>query len=174
MNCSYIDHYHAKKTIQVTNETLHDLLIDLKKKYDQACQSRRTYQEKILTTSETKELIEKTLKQKINQLKGKSNELCRICSAFNLAQELKCLIKQLKVEGELFESLETKARSEQLVRSLTKFTRLFAENQEKHRRKRPAMHTILYARAIVSFTRKKQWLFSNDFIFQANQTKKII
>ena len=141
-HCSYIDHYHAKKTIQITYETLHDLLIDLKNKYDQACENRRNYQEKIFTTSETKELLEKTLKQKINQLKTKSNDLCRICSSFNLAHELKCLIKQLKIEEDLFENLETKTLSEQLIRSLTKFTRLFEEHQEKNRRKRPAMQII--------------------------------
>ena len=36
-HCSYLNHYHAKKTIHVTYETLYDLLADLKDKHEQAC-----------------------------------------------------------------------------------------------------------------------------------------
>jgi hypothetical protein len=65
-HCSYLNHYHAKKTIHITYERLYDLLIDLKDKYDQAYENRNNYQEKIFTISETKQLLERALKQKKN------------------------------------------------------------------------------------------------------------
>jgi hypothetical protein len=141
-HCSYLNHYHAKKTIHITYERLYDLLIDLKDKYDQAYENRNNYQEKIFTISETKQLLERALKQKINELKTKTMDLYRICSSINLTQELKYLIEQLKIEMDLFENVEMKLQSEQLIKSLTKFIRLIEENQEKNRRKRPAMQII--------------------------------
>jgi GTPase SAR1 family protein len=141
-HCSYINHYHAKKTIQTTYETLHDILIDLKDKYDQAYENRNNYQEKILTISEIKLLLERTLKLKMNEFKIKTKELLEICSSFNIAQELKYLIEQFKIESNLLENLETKLQNEQLIKTLTKLSHLIEENQEENRRKRPPMQII--------------------------------
>jgi len=141
-HCSYINHYHAKKTIQITHANLYDVLIDLKTKYDQAYVNRNSYQEKILTISETKEMLEKTLKQQVEEIKTKSLKLCQICSEFNLAQEFKYLIKQLKSESNLIRNLDIKLQTEYLIKHFIKFTHLVEENQEKNRQKRPSMQII--------------------------------
>jgi hypothetical protein len=117
---------------------LYDLLTDLKDKYDQAYENRNNYQEKIFTISEAKKLIERVLRQKLNELKTKTMDLYRICSSINLPQELKQLIEKLKIETDSFENLEMKLQSEQIIKSLTKFMRSIEEN----RRKRPAMQII--------------------------------
>lgn len=141
-HCSYANHYHAKKTIQITYETLEDIINELKKKYDEANEKRNSYQKQMLTIAETKEFLDKTLKQNLNELKNKSKELVEICSAFNLAEELNYLIKQFKIESDLLENLETKLQNEQLIQNLTKFAQSIEETQEKTRRRRSSMQII--------------------------------
>ncbi|CAF0957827.1 unnamed protein product [Adineta steineri] len=130
-HCSYINHYHAKKTIQITEENLYDILDDLKKRYDQACVNSTNYQERILTIKETKEILEKTLKRKIHDIKKKSIELYQICSSFNLSQEFKYLIKQLKLESNLIKNHEIKIQTDNIIKYLIKFICSIEENRQK-------------------------------------------
>ncbi|CAF2677272.1 unnamed protein product [Rotaria sp. Silwood2] len=141
-HCSYTNHYHAKKTIQISHETLHDVLSDLKEKYDQTYQNSNNCQEKIITVSETKELLEQALQQKLKEIKNKSIQLNEICSSFNLANEFKDLIRLLKTESNSLRNSETKLKAEKFIRKLNKFIHLIEEKQENNRIKRSSMQII--------------------------------
>ncbi|CAF3766555.1 unnamed protein product [Rotaria sp. Silwood1] len=141
-HCSYINHYYAKKTIQISRETLHDILIDLKEKYNQIYQDHNKCQEKMITISETKELLEQALEQKMKDIKNKSLQLNDVCSSFNLANEFKDLIKLLKIELNLLKNPETKLKADKFIKKLIKFIHLIEEKQENNRLKRSSMQII--------------------------------
>jgi GTPase Era involved in 16S rRNA processing len=95
--CSYTAHYHAKKTIKVSKQTLNDVLADIKSRYDAASNNSTNFQKKIRTVADAKRLLEKALQQKNAEIIAKCNHLRQICSGFNLASELNALIHQLEV-----------------------------------------------------------------------------
>ncbi|CAF1034179.1 unnamed protein product [Rotaria magnacalcarata] len=140
--CSYMYHYHAKKTIQRTHETVHNILADLKSKYDQANQNHHSYAERMITISETKELLEHALEEKIKEIKKKSVELNEICSSFNLAQEFNESIKQLKIESDLLRNLETKSKADKFIKKLAKIANLIGEKQDQYKRRQSYMQII--------------------------------
>ncbi|CAF5152628.1 unnamed protein product, partial [Rotaria socialis] len=62
-------------------------------------------------------------------IKHKCAELRRICSGFNLAQELYALIDQLKAEAMMLRNIEAKQQAEEFIRSLTEFCRQLETDQ---------------------------------------------
>ncbi|CAF1458943.1 unnamed protein product [Rotaria sordida] len=143
-HCSYINHYYARKTIQISHETLYNILIDLKEKYDQTYQNNNNNncQEKMIKILETHELFEQVLEQKMKEIKNKSIQLINICSLFNLSNEFKDLIKQLKIEWNLLRNAEIKLKVEKFIKKLVKFIHLVEEKQENNRLKRSSMQII--------------------------------
>jgi GTPase Era involved in 16S rRNA processing len=104
--CSYKVHYHAKKTVQITKQKLQDVLTDIKVMYDQAAKYKFDYQQKITSTADAKKMLEKALSQKNEDIKEQCIELRRLCSGFNIAQELYSFIDQLEVEKAMLRNIE--------------------------------------------------------------------
>ncbi|CAF3515383.1 unnamed protein product [Rotaria socialis] len=128
-HCLYTEHYHARKTMKVKQQKLQDVLHDIKAKYDLASRNKTDFQSRITTTHEAKKMLERALKQKLEEIKHKCAELRRICSGFNLAQELYALIDQLKAEAMMLRNIEAKQQAEEFIRSLTEFCRQLETDQ---------------------------------------------
>ena len=128
-HCLYTDHYHARKTMRVKQQKLQDVLHDIKAKYDLATKNRADFQSRIMTTQDAKKMLERALKQKLEEIKHKCAELRRICSGFNLAQELHALIDQLKAEATMLRNIEAKQQAEEFIRSLSEFCRQLEADQ---------------------------------------------
>ncbi|UJR31137.1 hypothetical protein I4U23_018644 [Adineta vaga] len=141
-HCPYINHYHAKKAIRIGRESLNDVLTEYTKKYDQGEVNRTNYQERILTISETKQLLEKALTEEVREIKRQSVKLCQICSSINLTREFKYLIKRLKSDLNLLKNREIQKQTDTIIRSLMEFTNSVEKNQDKHRHQRPSMQVI--------------------------------
>ena len=128
-HCLYTDHYHARKTMKIKQQKLQDVLHDIKAKYDLASRNKTDFQGRITTTQEAKKMLERALKQKLEEIKHKCAELRRICSGFNLAQELHALIDQLKAEATMLRNIEAKQQAEEFIRSLSEFCRQLEADQ---------------------------------------------
>ncbi|UJR27642.1 hypothetical protein I4U23_008923 [Adineta vaga] len=128
-NCLYTEHYHARKTMKVKQQKLQDVLHDIKAKYDLAARNTNDFQSRITTTQDAKKMLERALKQKLEEIKHKCAELRRICSGFNLAQELHALIDQLKAEATMLRNIEAKQQAEEFIRSLSEFCRQLEADQ---------------------------------------------
>ncbi len=128
-HCLYTDHYHARKTMKIKQQKLQDVLHDIKAKYDLATRNKVDFQSRVTTTQEAKQMLERALKQKLEEIKHKCVELRRICSGFNLAQELHALIDQLKAEATMLRNIEAKQQAEGFIRSLSEFCRQLEADQ---------------------------------------------
>ena len=115
--------------MKVKQQKLQDVLHDIKAKYDLATKNRSDFQTRITTTQEAKKMLENALKQKLDEIKQKCVELRRICSGFNLAQELHALIDQLKAEATMLRNIEAKQQAEEFIRSLSEFCRQLEADQ---------------------------------------------
>ena len=141
-HCPFTNHYHAKKTIETTQTTLRDVLIELRNKFQQTRVNGYSHQGQTFTRLEMNVLLERALKEKVYRLRIKTMELRGICSAFTLARELKSLMRQLRKEAEQFEDLDTRHHSEQVVQSLGKLLRDIESHQDQYRQERPSMQII--------------------------------
>ncbi|CAF2505528.1 unnamed protein product [Rotaria sp. Silwood2] len=128
-HCLYTEHYHARKTMKVKQQKLQDVLHDIKAKYDLATRNKADFQSRITTTQDAKNMLQRALKQKLEEIKHKCAELRRICSGFNLAQELHALIDQLKAEAVMLRNIEAKQQAEEFIRSLSEFCRQLEADQ---------------------------------------------
>ncbi|CAF1146503.1 unnamed protein product [Rotaria sordida] len=128
-HCLYTEHYHARKTMKIKQQKLQDVLHDIKAKYDLATRNKADFESRITTTQDAKKMLERALKQKLEEIKHKCAELRRICSGFNLAQELHALIDQLKAEAVMLRNIEAKQQAEEFIRSLSEFCRQLEADQ---------------------------------------------
>ena len=159
-HCSSIDHYYAKKTIRITEQTIENIFDQLQLKYNQQ-------------TIEINVFIEQILKQTLELLQSKSLELCQICSSFDLVRELKHLIRHYKNERNRTKNYE----NDQFIRSLIKLTRFIDEYQEnKTPSKQSTMKTISHNETTTTTTtcetkpKEVNNLKTNDLIDLYNRT----
>ena len=146
-HCLYTEHYHARKTMKVKQQKLQDVLHDIKAKYDSATKNKADFQSRIMTTQDAKKMLERALKQKLEEIKHKCAELRRICSGFNLAQELHALIDQLRAEATMLRNIEAKQQAEEFIRSLSEFCRQLEADQN-------ARHVLPPMRLVDTYTSK--------------------
>ncbi len=130
-NCSYTAHYHAKKTVIVTKQTLKDILADIKSRYDAATHNSSDFQKKIKNTADAKKMLENALQQKNAEIRAKCTELRRICSGFNLAAELHALIDQLEIEATMLRNIEARKQANIFIRSLKEFCESIEKDQRE-------------------------------------------
>ncbi|CAF4248402.1 unnamed protein product, partial [Rotaria sordida] len=140
--CSYTVHYHAKKTMKKTKETLEDILADIKAKYDMASQDKSDYQKKVNTTADAKALLQKALNQKNEDIKKLCTRLQQLCSGFNMAQELHALIDQLETEAAMLKNIDAKQQAAAFIRSLKEFCTMIEKDQNRKEQSLPKMNII--------------------------------
>lgn len=135
--CSYTNHYHARKTIKKTRQKMIDVIADIKARYDKATHDKSEYKKKIATTSDAKSLLAKALEKKYAEIKELCNNLLGYCSGFDLSQELLTLIGQLEVESRSLNSVDAKQQAQAFIRSLKQLCdelkRAQTENRNKNR-----------------------------------------
>ncbi|CAF1078490.1 unnamed protein product [Didymodactylos carnosus] len=119
--CSYTEHYHARKTVKVTQKKMQEVLYEIMAKYDAASKNKDDAQTKINTTADAKRFLEKALKQKSDEIKQNCTELQKICTGFNIVDELYALINILQMESSTLRNVDTKQQAEDFKRSLRDF-----------------------------------------------------
>jgi len=160
--CSYTAHYHAKKTVQITKETLHDVLADIKAKYDQASANKNEFQDKITSVGDAKKMLENALKQKSDDIKQLCIKLHQICSGFNLVQELSIFINQLEVEAKMLKNIDAKQQADAFIRGLKELCNTIADDQKNTKPHLPQMKIIDTERPVVGQVRRTFTQSSNN------------
>ncbi len=127
--CSYTTHYHGRKTVVEVTQTLEEVLDDIKKKYDQAQQGTNQASQKIKSIHSTKDMIARSIAQLESDIGAECQKLKKICSGFNLVDELSDLIDQLKMESKSLVSLEAKDSSNKFIRAISHICNSMAPTQ---------------------------------------------
>jgi hypothetical protein len=117
--CSYTQHYHARKTIQQTNQTVQEVLYDIKAKYDAATSNKNAAQQKLTTIAGQKQMLANALIQKNAEIKKKCLELKQHCSGFNIVAELNIMIKQLETSKQMIKDFDALRQAETFINNLT-------------------------------------------------------
>ncbi|CAF1290745.1 unnamed protein product [Didymodactylos carnosus] len=120
-HCPYTQHYHARKTMSKTQQTVDEVLHDIKAKYDAASTNKNQAQQKLTTISDQKKMLENALIQKNAEIKTKCLELKKHCSGFNIVAELNIMIKQLETSKHNIKDLDALRQAETFINSLVGF-----------------------------------------------------
>ncbi|CAF3820606.1 unnamed protein product [Rotaria sp. Silwood1] len=120
-HCPYTQHYHAKKTMSKVDQTVDEVLHDIKAKYDAATNNKSMAQQKLTSASAQKQMLENALKQKNDEIKKKCLELKKHCSGFNIVAELNIMIKQLETSKQTIKDLDALRQAETFINSLKTF-----------------------------------------------------
>ena len=116
--CSYTTHYHARKIVTETEENMDEILQDLKSKYDAAVAGQAESQTEIRTIEDAKAAVVHALEAMKQELESNCVDLKKICSRFNLAEELNITLLQMKREAEMMMNLKAKRDALAFVESL--------------------------------------------------------
>eukprot|EP01116_Phalansterium_solitarium_P020017 TRINITY_DN5781_c0_g1_i1.p2 TRINITY_DN5781_c0_g1~~TRINITY_DN5781_c0_g1_i1.p2 ORF type:complete len:584 (-),score=179.49 TRINITY_DN5781_c0_g1_i1:1805-3556(-) len=116
--CSYSSHYHARKLVMVTMMTLEDTIVEIKAKFDAAQSGQQETEQKASTVRDAKDAIEKAIRDTVQSLHNECERLKKICSGFNLVDELHPMLTQLRMEARMLRSAEARTTADAFVRSL--------------------------------------------------------
>ena len=115
---SYTEHYHAKQIFVEVEETLETILQDIKDKYDEAVQQYGTVDMQINILVNAKAAVNAAMQHRVDELRGVCDDMKKICSGFNFADELRVTLNQLKVEQKQLRSVEAQDSALQVIRVL--------------------------------------------------------
>ena len=116
--CTHAVHYHACKLPRVVEETLEEVLQDVKADYDAATEglSQATLQMSKLTDS--KKLIEAYIAQLAQDILASCTGIKDICKGFNFAEEMHLLIQQLEAHRTLLTDPVARDTAESFINSV--------------------------------------------------------
>eukprot|EP01118_Nematostelium_gracile_P012736 TRINITY_DN4697_c0_g1_i1.p1 TRINITY_DN4697_c0_g1~~TRINITY_DN4697_c0_g1_i1.p1 ORF type:complete len:627 (-),score=136.10 TRINITY_DN4697_c0_g1_i1:30-1706(-) len=117
--CSYTQHYHRRQTVVEIEQTLEEVLEDVKAKYDEAQEGSNQTSKKINTIKSTKDMIDRSIIQLEKDISIECQKLKKICSGFNLVEELANLVEQLKLDSKTLTSLDARSSSERFIRAIS-------------------------------------------------------
>lgn len=123
--CPASDHYHAMVTMKKTTKVIDNVIDDMKNKYLSSLDDSQ----KLAAQLDEQTLIKKSIDKQINDLMEdidkKCTELKQICNHFNIVDELKDLIYQLKQEAKLLTSLEARQLADETINHISDICRKF-------------------------------------------------
>ncbi|CAF1362766.1 unnamed protein product [Didymodactylos carnosus] len=125
--CGWAEHFHARKTIQIKQQTVEKVLEDIKAKYDMATQgkidlSRKTdATEKLTTLNDNKQMLKEALKAKNEEIQRECVKIKKICGGFNLVDELYATINLLHMEAKNIKDVNARQQAEEFIQNLTEF-----------------------------------------------------
>ncbi|EGC33226.1 hypothetical protein DICPUDRAFT_154762 [Dictyostelium purpureum] len=114
--CSYTVHYHDKKTMVSVEKTVEEELKDLKDKFMKSSQLSTQYSGQISTLSDAKKLADETLKKMTTEIVYSCKELKKLCSGFNLVDELQITLTQMEMEAKNSTSFDARKSADEMIR----------------------------------------------------------
>jgi len=104
--------------MKTVDQSLEEVLYDMKAKYDAANQGQASQAQKITNVQTAKDAVEKAIQSMTVTLQKKCTDLKAICSGFNLVDELHVMISQLETESRALVSLEARKSADAFIRSI--------------------------------------------------------
>ena len=132
--CHYETHYHDRKTMSVVTVTLDEELQEIKDKY-LAAQKAKGDAIKQMTDSD---LVKASISNEVETAKKDIADLCvdlkKICSNYNMVNELTDMIYQMKQEAESLTSVEARQTANDFIKTIEimsdEFAKLDAANKK--------------------------------------------
>jgi len=119
--CSHTVHYHARKTMTNDTQTMEEILQDIKDKYDNAVRGQSNVKAKITSVADALKLVDQEIDRQKNELLQYCHEIKKICSGFNLVDELHILIEQLVLDSKSLTSLAAITTANNYIKKYIKF-----------------------------------------------------
>lgn len=116
--CSYTVHYHAKKTMKETTTTMDEILQDIKQKYDEAQKNQSQTKTNIVSITNSKKVINDAIEQLQKDIDKMCHDLKKICSNFNLVDELNQTIHRLEMEAKALTSIEARRTADDFIKAI--------------------------------------------------------
>ncbi|CAF3974897.1 unnamed protein product [Rotaria sordida] len=119
--CGWAEHFHAKKTIQIKQQTVEKVLEDIKAKYDIATQGTTDATQKLTNLNDNKQMLKEALNAKNEEIKRECIKIKKICGGFNLVDELYATINLLQLEAKNIKDVNARQQAEEFIQNLTEF-----------------------------------------------------
>jgi predicted GTPase len=119
--CIHSVHYHSRKKMVEEEKTVEDVLEDIKAKYELSMKNKNEAEKQCTDAASALALIEAAVQKEREDVEAKCKELKKICSGFNLVDELYIHIQQLIAEAKNLTSLEARKKAEEYIESLEIF-----------------------------------------------------
>ncbi|KYQ93280.1 hypothetical protein DLAC_05939 [Tieghemostelium lacteum] len=128
-HCSYTVHYHDRKTMKSYEITIEEELEDLKNKYLSSEKDSDEAKKNISSVQDAKLIIDSALKRMTEDIKNSCVELKKLCSGFNLVDELSITLEQLEMEAWKHTSLDARKTANDIIRSITEMVNQLSQGQ---------------------------------------------
>ncbi|KAM9983076.1 hypothetical protein ACTFIZ_005683 [Dictyostelium cf. discoideum] len=165
--CSYNVHYHGRKTMVKVNKTVEELK-DLKEKFLKSSQLSSEFSGKILNLDSAKKLANATLNKMTDDIVKSCKELKKICSGFNLVDELQITLNQMEMEAKNSTSFDARKSADEMIRTIREICDKL--NQEEALKTKKKNITIDESK-IKNDNAKKHFVDSAEKKQDSNQTK---
>jgi hypothetical protein len=113
--CSFTTHYHGRKTMSTTVKTLETVLTDIKAKYDQAVSGQSSAKNMMATLSSSRASVEQSLRSLGQRLLKECEEIRKICSGFNVLDELYVQLDIMRLEASRTHDLRVRDQLHTLI-----------------------------------------------------------
>jgi Pyruvate/2-oxoacid:ferredoxin oxidoreductase delta subunit len=116
--CPYTHHYHARKTIKVTEKRLNEVLKDVKVNYDAAIKGTSAAKQQLTTNEAAKKAVEHAIDNEIKKLETTAKDIMKYCSGFNLANELRVTMTDLEYQKSMMKNLSAMSSADKFIKTI--------------------------------------------------------
>ncbi len=113
--CPYTTHYHGRKTMRTTVKTLETVLADIKAKYDTAVTGRAAASSTLATLASSRANVEQSLRALGKRLLKECEDIRKICSGFNILDELYVQLGVMRLEASRTHDLRVRDQLQHLI-----------------------------------------------------------
>jgi len=113
--CSYTTHYHGRKTMRTSTKTLETVLSDIKAKYDQAVSGKSSAASMMATLGSSRANVEQSLRALGQRLLKECEDIRKICSGFNILDELYVQLDVMRLEASRTHDLRVRDQLQSLI-----------------------------------------------------------
>ncbi|KAF2073583.1 hypothetical protein CYY_005100 [Polysphondylium violaceum] len=114
--CSFTVHYHDKKTMKDVTTTVEEELKDLKDKYMKSINDAHIANNHINSLSDAKKITDAALNKMTQEIVDSCKKLKKLCSGFNLVDELNITLNQMEMEAKKHTSMDARKSADQMIR----------------------------------------------------------
>ena len=113
--CSYTTHYHGRKTMRTTVKTLETVLADIKAKHDKAVTGKAAAASMLTTLASSRANVEQSLRALGQRLLKECESIRKICSGFNILDELYVQLGVMRLEASRTHDLRVRDQLQHLI-----------------------------------------------------------
>jgi len=116
--CPVSQHYHSKKLPKSVENTVEEILHDVKAKYDNAAQQHNRLQGQIATYEKDIAMIEVALAEKEQKIVKLCQELQKIVSHFNFIDEYQGVLTAMRTDARTLTQRDARTKADDLISRL--------------------------------------------------------